>query len=88
MPMPPKLFPDDIINHYNLQEKALNVAKYTWRFNAAGTVYHMLASWQTSSFDNTWVGMATSKYITHPGCWKHVSCPIWFNLCVNNFGVR
>jgi hypothetical protein len=23
-----------------------------------------------------------------PGLWKHISHPIWFNLCVNNFGVK
>ena len=23
-----------------------------------------------------------------PSILKHVSCPIWFNLCVNNFGVK
>ncbi len=23
-----------------------------------------------------------------PGLWKRVSCPIWFNLCIDNFGVK
>jgi hypothetical protein len=23
-----------------------------------------------------------------PGLWKHVSQPIWFNLCIDNFGVK
>jgi hypothetical protein len=23
-----------------------------------------------------------------PGLWKHISHPIWFNLCVDNFGVK
>jgi hypothetical protein len=23
-----------------------------------------------------------------PGLWKHVSCPIWCNLCVDDFGVK
>jgi len=23
-----------------------------------------------------------------PGLWKHTSCPIWFNLCVDDFGVK
>jgi hypothetical protein len=23
-----------------------------------------------------------------PGIWKHVSQPIWFNLCIDNFGVK
>jgi hypothetical protein len=23
-----------------------------------------------------------------PGLWKHISCPIWFNLCVDDFGVK
>jgi hypothetical protein len=23
-----------------------------------------------------------------PGLWKHESCPIWFNLAVNDFGIK
>jgi hypothetical protein len=23
-----------------------------------------------------------------PGLWKHVSCPVWFNLCVDDFGIK
>ena len=23
-----------------------------------------------------------------PGLWKHLSCPIWFNSCVDNFGIK
>jgi hypothetical protein len=23
-----------------------------------------------------------------PGLWKHVSHPVWFNLCVNDFGIK
>ncbi len=23
-----------------------------------------------------------------PGLWKHISCPIWFNLCVDDYGVK
>jgi hypothetical protein len=23
-----------------------------------------------------------------PGLWKDISCPIWFNLCVDDFGVK
>jgi hypothetical protein len=23
-----------------------------------------------------------------PGLWKHVSQPIWFNLCMDNFGIK
>jgi hypothetical protein len=61
-----KLFPDDIINHYNLREKALDGYVYTWRFDAACTVYHKLASWQINSYANAWDDMATSKYNTRP----------------------
>jgi hypothetical protein len=42
------------------------MAKYAWRFDAACTVYHKPASWQTNSYDNAWVSMATSKYNTSP----------------------
>jgi hypothetical protein len=23
-----------------------------------------------------------------PGLWKHVSHPVWFNLCVDDFGIK
>jgi hypothetical protein len=23
-----------------------------------------------------------------PGLWKHVSRPVWFNLCVDDFGIK
>jgi hypothetical protein len=23
-----------------------------------------------------------------PGLWKHVTCPVWFNLCVDDFGIK
>jgi hypothetical protein len=46
--------------------RKLSMAMYTWRFDAACTVYHKPAYWQTSSYDITWVSMATSKYNTHP----------------------
>jgi hypothetical protein len=23
-----------------------------------------------------------------PGLWKHLSRPVWFNLCINDFGVK
>jgi hypothetical protein len=23
-----------------------------------------------------------------PGLWKHVTCPVWFNLCVNDFSIK
>jgi hypothetical protein len=39
------------------------MAVYTWRFDMACTVYHKPASWQTSSYNKAWVGMATLKYI-------------------------
>jgi hypothetical protein len=85
--MPLKLFPDDIIDYYNLQEKALNGYVYM-ELDAACTVYHKPVSWQTSFYDNAWVSMATSKYNTSPGLWKHISRPIWFNLCIDDFGFK
>ncbi len=41
-------------------------AMYTWKFGAACTVYHKLASWQTSHYANSLDNMATLKYNTHP----------------------
>jgi hypothetical protein len=27
--------------------------------------------------------------VTHTsGLWKHISCPVWFNLCIDDFGVK
>jgi hypothetical protein len=59
-----KFFPDKIIGHYNLREKAL-MAMYTWKFGAACTVYQKPASWQTSFIANSWDDMATLKCNTH-----------------------
>jgi hypothetical protein len=85
--MPLKLFPDDIINHYNLREKALN-----------GYVYMEIGR---SMYSLPHAGILANKLLRQrllqhghfevqhmPSLWKHVSCPIWFILCVNNFGVK
>jgi hypothetical protein len=39
MQMPLKLFPDDIIKHYNLQEN-YSMATFTWRSDVACMGYH------------------------------------------------
>jgi hypothetical protein len=28
------------------------------------------------------------KELHTPGLWKHVTHPVWFNQCVNNFGIK
>ncbi len=82
--MPLKLFPDDIIDHYNLCEKALN-----------GYVYMEI---QCGMYSLPQAGILANKLLCQclgqhgyfevqhmPGLWKHVSWLICFNLCVGTF---
>jgi hypothetical protein len=87
MQMQLSLFPDDIIAHYNLLEKILN-----------GFVYMEIPSGmfglpQTGILANKLLKtcLACHRYfeVPHmPGLWKHISRPIWFNLCIDDFGVK
>jgi hypothetical protein len=75
MQMPLKLFPDDIIDHYNLREKALNGYVYM-------EIEHgMYGLPQAGIFANKllWKHLGWNGYfeVQHmPGLWKHVSCSI------------
>ncbi len=87
MRMPLDLFPDDIVNHYKLRRKAKN-----------GFVYmeiqkEMYGLPQTGILANKLLKkrLALHGYFEQPhmlGLWKHVSRPVWFNLCVNDFGIK
>jgi hypothetical protein len=36
-------------------------------------------------------GLACNGYFEQPhtpGLWKHVTCLVWFNLCVDNLGIK
>jgi hypothetical protein len=87
MQMPLKLFPNDIIDHYNLRKKALIGYVYMeiWRgmygLPQAGILANKLLHQR--------LGHHGYFEVQHtPGLWKHVSRPIWFNLCTNNIGVE
>jgi hypothetical protein len=83
MRMPLDLFPDNIVNHNNLRQKAKN-----------GFVYmeiHGLP--QAGILANTllkkWFALHGYFEQPHtPGLWKHVSHPVWFNLCDDDFGIK
>ncbi len=85
--VPQVLFSDSIIEHYNLREKALNCYVYMeiWRgmygLPQAGILANKLL-WQHLGWHNYF------KVQHMSGLWKHISSPIWFNLCVNYFGVK
>jgi hypothetical protein len=87
MRMPLSLFPDDIIVHYNLLEKVLNGFVYMeihrgmYGLPQAGILANKLLKTR----------LAHHRYIEvphTPGLWKLISHPAWFNLCIDDFGVK
>jgi hypothetical protein len=87
MKMPIALFPTDIIEHYRLNEKVFG-----------GNVYMEI---QKGMYELPQAGVLANKLLKErlgrhgyfeqphtPGLWKHVSHPVWFNLCVTNFGIK
>ena len=87
MKMPIALFPDDIIDHYRLKEKALEgyvymeIRKGMYGLPQAGILANKLLKER----------LARQGYFEQPhtpGLWKHVSRPVWFNLCVDDFGIK
>ncbi len=74
-----KLFPDDIIDHYNLHEKALNGYVYMeiWRGMSGLPQAGILANKLLCQH----LGQHGYFEVQHtPSLWKHLSRPIWFNL--------
>ncbi len=87
MKMPITLFPADIIDHYRLKEKALDgyvymeIRKGMYGLPQAGILANKLLKER----------LARHGYFEQPhmpGLWKHVSRPVWFNLCVDDFGIK
>ncbi len=85
--MPMHLIPDNIIEHYGLREKALNGYAYMeichsmYGLPQAGILANKLLRER----------LACHGYFKQPhtpSLWKHLSQPVWFNLCVDNFGVK
>jgi len=87
MKMPIALFPADIIVHYGLNDKVLNgyfymdIQKGMYGLPQAGILANKLNKER----------LARHGYFEQPhtpGLWKHVSHPIWFNLYVDDFGIK
>ncbi len=87
MRMPLKLFPDDIIAHYSLREKALNGYVY---MEIRGGMYGLpQAGILANKLLRQHLGRHGYFEVQHmPVLWMHISRPIWFNLCINNFRVK
>jgi hypothetical protein len=87
MKMPLSLFPQDIINYYGVLDKVLH-----------GYVYIVICKGmyglpQAGIFANKLLKKHLAKhgYFEQPhtpGLWKHESHPIWFNLAVDDFGIK
>jgi hypothetical protein len=87
MKMPNALFPADIIEYYKLMDKVLDgyvymeIQKGMYGLPQAGVLANKLLKKH----------LARHGYFEQshtPGLWKHVSRPIWFNLCVDDFGIK
>ncbi len=85
--MPLRLLPDNIIKHYGLRKKAVDDYDYMeirtgmYGLPQAGILANKLLK----------IHLACHGYFEQPhtpGLWKHASQPIWFNLCVDNFGIK
>ena len=87
MRMPLKVLPDNIIQHYNLQEKALN--GYVYMEIRRGMYGLPQAGILANKLLRKRLGRHGYFEVQHtPGLWKHISRPVWFNLCVDDFGVK
>ena len=87
MKIPIALLPDDMVEHYQLQEKVLD--GYVYMEIREG----MYGLPQASILANNLLKEQLSRhgYFKQPhtpGLWKNETCPVWFNLCVDNFGTK
>jgi hypothetical protein len=87
MKMPLSLFPQDIINPYGLLDKILHgyvyieICKGMYGLPQAGILANKLLEKR----------LAKHSYFKQPhtpGLWKHESCPVWYNLVVDDFGIK
>jgi hypothetical protein len=87
MKMPITLFPATIIAHYSLNEKVLNgyvymeIRKGMYGLPQAGILANKLLKKRLAR-----LGYFEQPHT--PGLWKHVTRPIWFNPCVDDFGIK
>ena len=87
MKMPLSIFPEHIIQQYDLRNKAkngwvyLDIRHTIWGLPQAGRISNELLKKQLTS--------AGYYEVPHtPGLWKHVTRPIQFTLVVDDFGVK
>ena len=87
MKIPIALLPNNIIEHYQLQEKVfdsyayMEIRKGMYGLLQAGILANKLLKEQ----------LAHHGYFEQPhtpGLCNRVICPVWFNLCVDNFGIK
>ncbi len=87
MKIPFALLPNDIIDHYQLREKVLDgyvymeICKGMYGLPQAGILVNKLLKEQLAHHGHF-------EQPHTPGPWKHVTCPVWFNLCVDDFGIK
>ena len=82
------IFPDDVIEQYNLKDKVnskghiiLRVEKGMYRLPQAGIISQRILEQRLNA-----VGYSQST--TTPGLWTYKWRPITFTLCVEDFGVE
>jgi hypothetical protein len=87
MKIPIALLPDNIIKHYQLQEKILDCYIYTeirkgmYGLPQAGILANKLLKER----------LARDGYFEQPPTprlWKYATRPSWYNLCVDGFGIK
>ncbi len=85
--MPLRLIPDNIIEYYGLRKKAIDgyvymeIRKGMYGLPQASILANKLLKLQ----------LARHGYFKQPhtpGLWKQASRPIWFNLCMDDFGIK
>jgi hypothetical protein len=87
MKIPIALLPNDIIEHYQLQEKVLEgyvymeIHKGMYGLPQAGILANKLLKGQLAHH-------GYFEQLPTLGLWKHITRLVWLNLCVDNFGIK
>jgi hypothetical protein len=87
MKMPLSLFSQDIINHYRLNNKVLSGYVYMEIFK--GMYSLPLAGILADKLLKKCLAIHSYYKQPHtPGLFRHESHPVWFNLAVDDFGIK
>ena len=87
MKMPISLFPQDIITHYGLNDKAIK--GYVYMEICKGMYGLPQAEILANKLLKKRLAIQGYHEQPHtPGSFKHNSRPVWFNLAVDNFGIK